>query len=81
MKLTEQFRKNLNDLDYLLSDDFKHNNHVDHYRYQLVLAIKTHAGDEYDSLEDLWELATLSLTELEAHVKNIKEYMEKHYNL
>lgn len=43
-------------------------------RYQMILIIKRHGGDEFETAEDVWDLAMQTDTEIASNLQNMKEY-------
>jgi len=58
-------------LNEVISDKFKG---TPNYRYHMVLAIKEYAGDEFLSMNDVWDLAVQTDEELKLNIENIIEY-------
>lgn len=58
-------------LNEVISDKFQAS---PNYRYHMVLAIKEYAGDEFESMNDLWDLATKTDQEIKSDIENLIKY-------
>lgn len=52
-------------------------------RYQMILIIRKHGGDEFETANDVWDLAMQTDSEVAGNLQNMKEYYirtKKQYN-